>query len=184
MIVDVDKRLAEEQAKVNSGKLVGAELERVNQTIRGLRSRKIEFEKFKKENEAWLGLRKLTEPIEKLKAEVDQAKKLVKTSSDKEEINRLKKVIREKEAEITKKLDNPDFKKELAKTRNDIAALLLIFDRKNTVKLPIVDAGYILRPKFEDIATRFFGNLIGFKFRGDDPDDEEFIFPHLPVTRY
>ena len=184
MIVDVDKRLAEEQAKVNSGKLVGAELERVNQTIRGLTSRKTEFEKYKKENEAWLGLRKLMEPIDKLRSEVDQAKKVVKTSSDKKEIDRQRQIIRNKEAEIRNKLNDSVFRNRLAATRIEIAALMLIFNKDKKFTLPPVDAGAIVRPKLNDIAFRLLGNLTGFKWRGESPDDEEFIFPHLPVTRY
>jgi hypothetical protein len=182
MIVDVDKRIAEEQAKVNSGKLVGAELERVNQTIRSLTSRKNEFEKFKKENEAWLNLSKSKEMIDKLRSEVDQAEKVVKTSSDKAEIDRNRKVIGEKKTCLKKKLD--EYKLQLAKTRTDIAALMLIFNRDNKYALPSVDAGAIFRPKLNDIAFTILGNLMGFKWRGDRPDDEEFIFPHLPVTRY
>jgi hypothetical protein len=182
MIDDMDKRLNVEQKKVESGKLVGAELERVNQTIRGLTSRKNEFEKFKKENEAWLNLSKSKEMIDKLRSEVDQAEKVVKTSSDKAEIDRNRKIIGEKKNDLKKKLD--DYKLQLVKSRTDIAALMLIFNKDKKYALPSVDAGAILRPKLRDIATRFAGNLIGITFRGENPDAEEFIFPHLPVTRY
>jgi hypothetical protein len=184
MIDDIDKRLKVEQKRVESGKLVGAELERVNQTIRGLTSRKNEFEKFKKENEAWLVLRKLMEPIDTLKSEVDKAKKVVKTSSDKKVIDEQRKIISAKEAEIRKKLDDPVFKQNLAKTRTDIAALMLIFNKNNNFTLPSVDAGAIFRPRLNDIVFTILGNLTGFKWRGDGSFAEEFIFPHLPVTRY